>query len=92
MSKLVLDDIESFLYELGTLKENAPGSFERYSRLAAMLLYDKYCLLEDPTIQILPDGSSSFLIHQDDSIAEGSLRFPLSPTSWALKQQNGGPS
>jgi hypothetical protein len=60
MSKLIPDDIESFLYELGTFKEDSPGSFERYGRLAATLLYDKYCLLEDPTLQIMTDRSSSF--------------------------------
>ena len=55
MSRLIPQDIETFLHELGTLPGGAPGPFEQYAKAAAALLWEKYCILEDPSIQILPN-------------------------------------
>ena len=60
MTKLIPDDIESFLVELGTFDAGIPGAFEEYARTAAALLYDKYCILQDASIQIMPRSSDRF--------------------------------
>lgn len=59
MSKLIPQDIEDFLYVLGTFKESVPDAFESYARTVAALMYDKYCNLEDATIEIMPLQSGS---------------------------------
>jgi hypothetical protein len=51
MSTLIPKDIESFLYELGNLQEGAPGAFELYAKTAAALLWEKYVIFEDASIQ-----------------------------------------
>jgi hypothetical protein len=57
MSKLIPQDIESFLVDLSTFNADIPGAFEEYARTAAALLYDKYCILQDASIQIMPRSS-----------------------------------
>ena len=57
MSRLIPQDIETFLYELGTLQVDVPGAFEQYAKTAAALLWEKYCILEDPSIHILHSSS-----------------------------------
>jgi hypothetical protein len=37
MSTLIPQDIESFLYDIGTLQGGAPGAFEEYAKTAAAL-------------------------------------------------------
>ena len=54
MSKLIPQDIEGFLCDLGTRRDGIPGAFEEYAKTAAALLWEKYCILEDPSIQIMP--------------------------------------
>jgi hypothetical protein len=54
MSKLIPQDIEDFLYDLGTRRDVVPDAFEEYAKTAATLLWEKYCVLEDPSIQIMP--------------------------------------
>ena len=54
MSKLIPQDIEDFLYDLGTRRDRVPDAFEEYAKAAAALLWEKYCILEDPSIQIMP--------------------------------------
>lgn len=53
MSTLIPQDIESFLYEIGTLQGSAPGAFEAYAKNAAALLWEKYVVLKDPSIQVM---------------------------------------
>jgi len=57
MSKLIPQDIEDFLYDLGTRSDGVPGAFEEYARSVAGLMYDKYCILQDASIQIMPRHS-----------------------------------
>ena len=57
MSKLIPQDVEDFLYDLGTRRDGSPGSFANYAKTAAGLLWDKYCILEDPSIEIMPRHS-----------------------------------
>jgi hypothetical protein len=52
MSTLIPQDIEFFLYDIGTLQGGAPGAFEEYAKTAAALLWEKYVILEDPSIQV----------------------------------------
>jgi hypothetical protein len=59
MSKLIPLDIEDFLYDLGTRRDGIPGTFEEYAKTAAALLWEKYCILEDPSIQIMPYHTAS---------------------------------
>ena len=54
MNRLIPEDIESFLFELGTFKTDVPGAYEEYARAAASLLFDKYVILREPSLQILP--------------------------------------
>ena len=67
MSKLIPQDIEDFLYDLGTRPDDTPGGFEEYARTAAALLWEKYCILEDPSIQIMPRSSDRTPLHQNQS-------------------------
>ena len=62
MSRLIPQDIETFLYELGTLKDGTPSAFEQYVKAAAALLWEKYVIFEDASIQILqtPPNHSPF--------------------------------
>jgi hypothetical protein len=66
MSALIPDDIESFLYELGNCKESLPGTFENFAKTTAALLWEKYVILEDPTIRVPPPAW---------------YRFPISPSN-----------
>jgi hypothetical protein len=54
MSALIPEDVESFLYELGNCQEHSLGAFERFAKTTAALLWEKYVILEDPTIQVPP--------------------------------------
>jgi hypothetical protein len=60
MSKLIPQDIEEFLYDLGTRRDGVPGAYEEYAKAAAALLWEKYVLLEDASIQILPGTSDRY--------------------------------
>lgn len=64
MSTLIPEDISSFLYELGNFQEPSPGTFEMFAKTTAALLWEKYVILEDPTIQVPPPAW---------------YRFPISP-------------
>ncbi len=57
MSKLIPQDIESFLYKLGTLEEGTPSAIEQCAKIAATLLWEKYVIFEDRSIQVLPASS-----------------------------------
>ena len=54
MSRLLPQDVEDFLYELATHRDGDPDAFEEYAKTAAALLWEKYCVFEDPSIQIMP--------------------------------------
>jgi hypothetical protein len=58
-NKLIPQDIEDFLYDLGTSRYGIPGAFEEYVKTVAALLWEKYCILEDPSIQIMPCHTAS---------------------------------
>lgn len=60
MSKLIPQDIEDYLYQVGAFHEGVPCAFEEYARVVASLLYDKYCILQDASLQILPSSNQSF--------------------------------
>jgi hypothetical protein len=60
MSKLIPQDIEEFLYDLGTLRDGVPGAYEEYAKTVAALLWEKYVILEDASIQILPRHSDRY--------------------------------
>jgi hypothetical protein len=47
MSKSIPQDVEDFLYTLGTCDKIAPGAFEEYARTVATLLLEKYVFFED---------------------------------------------
>jgi hypothetical protein len=53
MSRLIPQDIETFLYELGTLQVGHTRAFEQYAKTSAALLWEKYVILKDPSIQDL---------------------------------------
>jgi hypothetical protein len=54
MSKSIPQDVEDFLYDLGTRRDSVPGAFEEYAKTAAALLWEKYCIFQDHSIQIMP--------------------------------------
>ena len=54
MSKRIPQDIEDFLYTLGTCDQIAPGAFEEYARTVATLLWEKYVLFENVSTDIEP--------------------------------------
>ena len=58
MTKLIPQDIQTFLVELGTFRADIPSAFEEYARTVAALLWEKYVIFEDASIQILPGVSS----------------------------------
>lgn len=55
MNELIPYDIEYFLTELNTFPTDAPGACEAYARAVASLLYTKYCVLQSPSLRIMPD-------------------------------------
>lgn len=55
MSKSIPQDIEDFLYTLGTCDQIVPGSFEEYARTAATLLWEKYVMFEGASIDGEPN-------------------------------------
>ena len=65
MSALIPEDVESFLYEVGNCQEPSPGTFERFAKTTAALLWEKYIILGDPTIRVPPPAW---------------YRFPTSPS------------
>jgi len=50
-------DIEYFLTELTTFEADAPGAFEAYARAAATLLYNKYCVWQNSSMDVLPGAT-----------------------------------
>jgi hypothetical protein len=52
MSKSIPQDVENFLYTLGTCDQIAPGAFEQYARTAATLLWEKYVMFQDASIDV----------------------------------------
>jgi hypothetical protein len=58
MSKLLPQDIEDFLYELGTFDERVPGAFQEYVKTVAALLWEKYVILQDRSIEIMPSTAN----------------------------------
>lgn len=59
MSKLIPQDIEDFLCDLATRGDVVPDAFEEYAKTVAALLWEKYCILKDPSIQIMPCNAAS---------------------------------
>ena len=47
MNKSIPQDVEDFLYTLGTCDKIAPGAFEEYARTVATLLLEKYVFFEN---------------------------------------------
>ena len=54
MTTLIPEDIELFLVELGTFHGGALEVLEVCAKAAAALLWEKYVLLGDPSIQVSP--------------------------------------
>ena len=52
MSKRIPQDVEEFLYTLGTCEQIYPAAFEEYARTAATLLWEKYVMFEDASTDI----------------------------------------
>ena len=52
MNKSIPQDVEDFLYTLGMCDQIAPGAFEEYARTAATLLWEKYVMFEDASINV----------------------------------------
>lgn len=52
MSKRIPQDVEDFLYTLGTSEQIHPAAFEEYARTAATLLWEKYVMFEDGSTDI----------------------------------------
>jgi hypothetical protein len=55
MSKRIPQDVEDFLYTLGTCEQIAPGPSEDYARTAATLLWGKYVMFEGASVDIEPN-------------------------------------
>lgn len=55
MSKSIPQDVEDFLYTLGTCDQIAPGAFEEYARTAATLLWEKYVMFDDTSVDVEPN-------------------------------------
>ena len=55
MSKLLPPDVEEFLYILGTFDQVVPGAFELYAKTAATLLWERYVMFEDASVDIDPN-------------------------------------
>ena len=56
---LIPEDVERFLYELGTQKTVNPVLYHQYIRTVATLLYDKYVILPNPSICVYPERHAS---------------------------------
>lgn len=54
MDKGIPQDIEYFLTELNSFDIDSPKAFEAYARAAAELLYYKYCVWQDASMDVLP--------------------------------------
>ena len=54
MRDLIPNDIQYFLEEVGNFPSDTPGAFEAYVKSVGTLLYDKYCVSQNPSLQILP--------------------------------------
>ena len=59
MSKRIPQDVEDFLYTLGTSEQIHPAAFEEYARTAATLLWEKHVSFENASTDIEPEHSSS---------------------------------
>ncbi len=63
MSKSLPEDVEEFLYTLGTFDQVVPGAFEVYAKTAATLLWEKYVMFEEASVDTTPNtrnrGSAS---------------------------------
>lgn len=57
MNPLIPNDLESFLEALLSYRRHASVSFEEYARVGAALLYDKYVILRDASLDIWPASS-----------------------------------
>jgi hypothetical protein len=55
MSKSLPQDVEEFLYILGTFDQVVPGAFELYAKTAATLLWEKYVMFQDASIEVEHD-------------------------------------
>jgi hypothetical protein len=55
---LLPSDIEYFLLKLGTMPTVNPAGYMQYARVVASLLYDKYVILGDASLEILPVAKS----------------------------------
>lgn len=53
MSRLIPADIEYFLEEAGRSPSKNSGAYEAYIRTVATLLFDKYCIIKNASIEIL---------------------------------------
>jgi hypothetical protein len=56
MNKSIPQDVEDFLYTLGTCDQIAPGAFEEYARTVATLLLEKYVFFENAPSDIEPNA------------------------------------
>jgi hypothetical protein len=53
MNNLLPRDIEGFLEDLTTFQAGVPCAFEAFARAAAGLLYDKYFVIQDASLEVL---------------------------------------
>jgi hypothetical protein len=56
MSKSLPQDVEAFLYALGTFEQAVPGAFEAYVKTAATLLWEKYVMFEGASMDSTPNN------------------------------------
>jgi hypothetical protein len=54
MARLLPTDIEDFLADLGAARYSNPKAFLEFAQPAAALLFEKYVILQDPTLDIMP--------------------------------------
>lgn len=54
MIKPLPQDVEEFLYTLGTCDQVFPGAFEDYARTTATPLWEKHVMSEDASIDVEP--------------------------------------
>lgn len=60
MSKSIPDDVEEFLYTLGTLQVANSSAFEQYAKTVATLLWEKYVFFADSAVDIRADSYRRF--------------------------------